>query len=241
MINVREMDPLELNNLESKERKRQRERDRYAKRTEEQREEINKKRREISDQQKEERNKKRREAYQRKKAQSTLTAESHNIKERMRYANMDPNKKASIHEERKKRRRVLKELQRNTLNKESIALENPMYVPEVVPLSINETGSQGTKVTSPRDWAIPELNESPIYVQSAEEEMMDYELPDMSDGSILRRKHVTYGERQALLARQIQKFEASCAKNRASALMEEDTTMSGKFHAHACIFISIQS
>ena len=51
---------------------------------------------------------------------------------------------------------------RNTLSQDSIAMENPMYIPTIAPLTMDASGPVGSIVTG--DWAIPTVKGKPIYI-----------------------------------------------------------------------------
>ncbi|XP_062198863.1 uncharacterized protein LOC133901533 [Phragmites australis] len=67
--------------------------------------------------------------------------------QRVHYANVTPEDKQA----KRDREKALKDLRRNT-RQDSIAIQNPMYVPEVVPLTVDASGPHGSTVT--RDWSI---------------------------------------------------------------------------------------
>ena len=92
----------------------------------------------------------------------------------------------------KSSKKALRELRRNTVSQESIAMENPCWTPE--PVHTNANASR------PHDWSIPEFNGTPIYIPAASEQMSGEVTPNMENSNILKRKHVTPGERHALLA-----------------------------------------
>ena len=58
-----------------------------------------------------------------------------------------------------------KEVQKHTLNPESIATENPMYIPEVVWPTTKAARHHGSTVNH-SDWGIPESSASPLYIPS---------------------------------------------------------------------------
>jgi sRNA-binding carbon storage regulator CsrA len=59
------------------------------------------------------------------------------------YANVTPEDKQAKRDHQK----ALKDLHRNTLSEDSIAMQNPIYVPEVVPLTVDASGPHGSTVT----------------------------------------------------------------------------------------------
>jgi hypothetical protein len=106
-------------------------------------------------------------------------------------------------------------LQADTLNHTSIAMEDPTYTPEVVHPTTDATKPNGSSVTAD-DWVIPECIMTPFVLASTQTE--DVGTFDMSTEAVRRKHHVTRGERQAILARRNQQFEASIAKNVATLI-----------------------
>lgn len=97
-------------------------------------------------------------------------------------------------------------------------MEDPTYTPEVVHPTADATEPDGSPVSA-RDWVIPEFGGTPFLPASTQTE--DVGSPDMSTGPLRRKRHVPSGERQALLARRNQQFEAAIARNVAAPT--EDT------------------
>ena len=62
-----------------------------------------------------------------------------------------------------------KEVRKHTLHHESIAMENPLYVPKVVWPTAEPSGSHGSTV-NPNDWVIPESSTTSLYIPSSLEE-----------------------------------------------------------------------
>ena len=78
--------------------------------------------------------------------------EKKRARDRVRYADMSPKKKRS--------KQALKDLKRSSLNKESIAMENPCWTPEPV-------HAPEPQVSIPTcDWHIPDFDGTPIYIFS---------------------------------------------------------------------------
>jgi hypothetical protein len=127
---------------------------------------------------------------------------------------MTPNQKSS--------KKALRALRRNSLSQESMAKENPCWTPEVVHTNVNASGPHGS--IPARDWSIPELNGTPIYIQSASEQMLGEDTTDIDLSNISRRKHVTPGERHALLGLRNEAFYAN-SKKRATTSADENPSM----------------
>ncbi|AQL07138.1 hypothetical protein ZEAMMB73_Zm00001d047628 [Zea mays] len=186
--------------VDAKERKRKRDRERYAA---------------MSIEQKNEKNRKRREARQRNKEHNVMpNVSGGDQNEQLRLYNQTPRRKEGKLEYIRKRRA----LQASTLNQGSIAMEVPTYTSEVVhPTAyVSEPDSSSDNSC---DWVIPEYTSTPFMPASTQTE--DVGSPDMSTEPLRRKHHVLRGERQAILARQNKKFEANIARN--VATLTEDT------------------
>ena len=97
-------------------------------------------------------------------------------------------------------------------------MENPCWTPEPV----HTPGPQGSIPTC--DWHIPDFGGTPIYIQPTTEQMSGEVTPNMEVSNISRRKHVTPGERHALLGLRNETFYENCKKN-VVASADEDPTM----------------
>ncbi|PWZ55973.1 hypothetical protein Zm00014a_031513 [Zea mays] len=186
--------------VDAKERKRKRDRERYAA---------------MSIEQKNEKNRKRREARQRNKGHNVMpNVSGGDQNEQLRLYNQTPRRKEGKLEYIRKRRA----LQASTLNQGSIAMEVPTYTSEVVhPTAyVSEPDSSSDNAC---DWVIPEYTSTPFMPASTQTE--DVGSPNMSTQPLRRKHHVLRGERQAILARQNKKFEANIARN--VATLTEDT------------------
>jgi hypothetical protein len=132
-------------------------------------------------------------------------------RDRVRYANMSPKKKRS--------KQALKDLKRSSLNKESIAMENPCWTPE--PIHAPEA-----QVSIPTcDWHIPDFDGTPIYIQPTSEQMSGEVTPNVVVSNKSRRKHVTPGERHALLGLRNEAFYENSKKHAVSSA-DENPSMS---------------
>jgi hypothetical protein len=145
--------------------------------------------------------------------QKMLTARRRNIqtkeqieakkKERRRVQNMTPEQARA----KRDKKRMERDCRRNTLNSDSIAMENPEYIPNVVPLN--------DKSTTPSDWIIPEASGSLVSDQT-----QDVRPLDMDPCQITRRRRVPSRERQSRLARKNKHFEATTARKIVALAME---------------------
>ena len=105
---------------------------------------------------------------------------------RERYINMAPKERKARREQQRlsyretgqkeaiiagvKRQR---ELQKHTLHHESIAMENPLFIPELVWPTAGASGAHGT-MTKSSDWIIPEsTSATPLYIPPPHEEVDD--------------------------------------------------------------------
>jgi hypothetical protein len=167
--------------------------------------------------------------------------EAKRARERLRYADMTPEQKSS--------KKALRDSRRNSLSKESNAMENPCWTPELV---FNAPGPQGYIPTC--DWHIPDFSGTPIYIEPTTEQISREVTPNMEVSNISRRKHVTPGERHALLGLRNEAFYANCKKHvvasadqNPSITMEdgtETTTQStilnyGNFHLFIFLFLQL--
>jgi hypothetical protein len=132
-------------------------------------------------------------------------------RDRLRYADMSPKKKRG--------KKALRELRSNSLSKESIAMENPCWTPGV----IHTPDTQGFIPTC--DWHIPDFSGTPIYIEPIAEQMSGEVTPDMDVSNKSRRKHVTPGERHALLGLRNEAFYANSKKHAISSA-DENPSMS---------------
>ncbi|RLN05333.1 hypothetical protein C2845_PM13G03510 [Panicum miliaceum] len=96
----------------------------------------------------------RHEAYHAKKTQ--LTEESI---ERERQRNRTPARRKSKREYRHR----MKEERANTLHPESLVMENPQFVPEII------FTTTLIPIPSAHEWAIPDINHRPVYIESSAE------------------------------------------------------------------------
>ncbi|KAM0824971.1 hypothetical protein ACQ4PT_069873 [Festuca glaucescens] len=224
--------PIETLSIDPKEWRRQRDRERYANMDSTKKKELLKKRRESRQKQKlSTRNKenevpaedgewlRRNDNYQRKTIHHYHVILSEQIekkraRDRLHYADMTPTKKRS--------KKALRELRRNSLSKESIAMENPCWTPGVI-----HTPAPQASIP-PSDWYIPEFGGTPIYIQPASEQMLVEATPNMDDSNISRRKHVTPGEMHALLGLRNEAFYANSKKHATTSTGENPSmTMEG--------------
>ncbi|WVZ94394.1 hypothetical protein U9M48_040292 [Paspalum notatum var. saurae] len=135
-------------------------------------------------------------------------------RECLRLYNKTPKRK----EAKKDNIRRWRELQANTLNPESIAMEDPTFTPELVFPTTDAVEHDGSPLSA-REWVIPEIVGTPFMPASTHTE--DASSPEMPTGPLRRNRHVPSGERQALLARRNHQFEEAIARNVSAPI--EDT------------------
>ncbi|WVZ79781.1 hypothetical protein U9M48_027319 [Paspalum notatum var. saurae] len=116
-----------------------------------------------------------------------------------------------------------RELQANTLNPVSIAMENPKFTPEIVHPNSDATERNGSPV-SWRDLVIPEISGTPFFPAPTQTEEVGS--PDRCTVPVRHKRHVPSGERQSLLARRNQQFEATIVRNLAAPV--EDAANVGR-------------
>jgi hypothetical protein len=144
---------------------------------------------------------------------------------RERYINMTPEEKEARREQQRKSYRVpwrkevkvasnkrRRDMQKETLHPESIAMENPLFIPELVWPTIGASGAHGSAVKS-SDWVIPESSATPFYIPPPHEEADDEGCDELLSGHMTQRSHVLSGQRHALLTRRNMLFERRIGSN----------------------------
>jgi hypothetical protein len=125
--------------------------------------------------------------------------------ERQRLHNTLPGRKQA----KKISKERLKEVRKNTLHQESIAMENPIYVPEPVWSTI-EVSEPHRTTTSTDKWLISEVNTTPLYSPPDSVEMMEMDKDACSDVQtckVKQRRRVPSWRKQILLTHQNMLFE----------------------------------
>ena len=115
-------------------------------------------------------------------------------RERQRLHNVEPKHKVALKLSKKK----FKDVQKHTLHLESITMENPLYIPEVVWPTAGASGNYGTTIKS-SDWDIPEFSATPLYIPPPYEEADEEGCDELLSGHMTQRSHVPFGQRHALL------------------------------------------
>jgi hypothetical protein len=130
-------------------------------------------------------------------------------RERQRQNNEAPMRKEAMKVNAKRSR----EVQKATLNQESIAMENPMYIPEV-----------HGNMPSTSDWGISESNARQTYTPPADEDMEEDECGDILPGHMAHRQSVPSGQRHALLNHRNRLFER-CISGKMRVANDENECM----------------
>ncbi|WVZ78404.1 hypothetical protein U9M48_026117 [Paspalum notatum var. saurae] len=102
-------------------------------------------------------------AYHSKWYKNLTPEERQSRREYLRLYDKKPSRKEAKREDNRRRR----ELRANTLNPESIAMENPTYSPEIVHHNSDATEHDRSPVSA-RDWAIPEMSRTPFFPASTQ-------------------------------------------------------------------------
>ena len=127
-------------------------------------------------------------------------------RERQRLHNTEPRRKEALKLSNKK----FREVQKHTLNKESIAMENPMYDPEVVWPTTNAS-------ISPRNWVILESSATHLRIPQADEDMNEDRSDDILPSHMTHRCTISSGQRHALLTHRNTLFGRRISGNTRSA------------------------
>ena len=109
-------------------------------------------------------------------------------------------------------KKKFKEVRKHTLHLESIAMENLLYIPEVVWPTAGASGNHGT-TTKSSDWVIPEFSATSLYIPPPYEEANDEGCDELLSGYMTQRSHVPSGQRHALLKRRNTMFERRIGSN----------------------------
>ena len=103
-------------------------------------------------------------------------------------------------------------MRKHTLHLESIAMENPLYIPEPVCPTMGASGVDGYTAKF-SDWFIPESRATPLYIPPPHEEVDDEGCDELLSGHMTKRSHVPSGQRHVLLTRRNTMFEHRIGSN----------------------------
>jgi len=95
----------------------------------------------------------------------------------------------------------------NNLHPDSIAMESPHFSPQL----IFPSSPQSPKAPS-HDMEIPELRGTPVYITPSIVQNPKVETPELATSQTIHRHRVTNGERNTLLSRRNQAFEANIGR-----------------------------
>jgi hypothetical protein len=140
--------------------------------------------------------------YFRERYKNMTTDERKVRHERQRLHNSEPRSKEALKLSNKK----FREVQKHMLNKESIAMENTMYILEIAWPTTNAS-------ISPSNWVIPESSATHLRIPQADEDMNE----DGSPSHMTHRCTISFGQRHALLTRRNTLFGCRIGGNTRSA------------------------
>ena len=103
-------------------------------------------------------------------------------------------------------------MQKHTLHSESIAIENPLFTPELVWPTAGASGAHGT-TTKSSDWVISESSAAPLYIPPPNEEVNDEGCDELLTCHMTHRSHVPSRQRHALLTHRNMMFERRIGSN----------------------------
>jgi len=103
-------------------------------------------------------------------------------------------------------------VQKHTLHLESIAMENPLFTPELVWSTMGASGAHGT-TTKSSDWVISESSATPLYIPPPNEEVNDEGCDELLPCHMTHRSHVPSEQRHALFTRHNTMFERRIGSN----------------------------
>jgi hypothetical protein len=147
-------------------------------------------------------------AYSRK-WYANLTPEEKTARlERQREKSKTPARKESLRNSQRRHR----EVQKHTLHPDSIAMENPLFTPELVWPTAGASRAHGT-TTKSNDWVIPKSSATPLYIPPPHDEVNDEGCDELLPSHMTHRSHVPSGQRHALLTHRNTMFECRIGSN----------------------------
>ncbi|XP_066320733.1 uncharacterized protein [Miscanthus floridulus] len=163
-----------------------------------------------------------------------------------RYKNMTPEQREARRESQRlnnsepKRKKALKiadkkfrEMWKHTLHLESIAMENPLFIPELVWPTAGASRALGSTVKS-SDWVMLESNATPLEVDDEpppHEEVDDEGCDELLPGHMTHRSLVPSGQRHALLTHRNTMFEHRIGSNTKASNKDGDCMAKGRVDA----------
>ena len=138
-----------------------------------------------------------------------------------RYAKKEAKSKKTHAQHSREYKIRQRESHENILHPDSIAMENPQFTPQLI------IPSEGQPTVRADDLVSPESNLTPLYIrttsdQASEKQTLEQsiELPIMQN---FRRRGITAGERQTLLARRNLQFESKIGRKHMGSTDETPT------------------
>jgi hypothetical protein len=129
-------------------------------------------------------------------------------KNAVRKLQMTPQEKVVKRKESKKNyNRMVREHRANNLHPDSIAMKSPHFNP----LLITPSSPQSLEAPSD-DMEIPELTGTPVDIAPTIIQNPEVQTPELAAAQTIHRHRVTTGERNALLSRRNQVFEANIGR-----------------------------
>jgi hypothetical protein len=141
------------------------------------------------------------------KRRSDLYAQQ-NAARKLQMEKTPQEKEVKRKESKKKYKRMVREHRANNLHPDSIAMESPHFNPQVVFPS-----SPQSPKASLDDMEIPEFSGTPVDIAPSMIENLEVQTPELATAThTIHRHRVTTGERNALMSRRNQAFEANIGR-----------------------------
>ncbi|KAL5648116.1 hypothetical protein ACJX0J_042471, partial [Zea mays] len=206
---------------DARQRKRERERARYAMMSDEKKNELKRRRQSSKNENVVH--------HERSKGASAQTGHQHDsnpssevldarerkrIREQIRFATLTREQRALRNTTpcQKSARENYSRRQQAMLAQDSIAIENPKFTPELV-WSSADSQPPTVSLSSSKDMVISELSATPFVYASLQTKDVDMDKMTQSPRRQRHEHHVSSGERQSLISRQNQKFQSTIRRN----------------------------
>jgi len=148
-------------------------------------------------------------------------------RERQRLHNSEPKRKEAL----KIADNKFREMWKHTLHPESIAMENPLYIPEPMCSTVGAFGADGYTAKF-SDWFIPESRATPLYIPPPHEEADDEGCDELLSGHMTKRSHVPSGQRHALFTPRNMMFERRIGSNTRASNKDGDCMVEDRVGAN---------
>jgi hypothetical protein len=138
------------------------------------------------------------------------------------------NRYASMTQEERKQNYSRRKMKKDALCPESIAMENPAWVPEIEsPIIQAQCAATCEAAWNDPDFFNPTWR--PLFIPPKFEQSSEPVNTDANEmTNVLQHHEVTHGERQALRAQQNQRFQDKCVNRPSSPLHEDEDVMPPK-------------